>query len=61
MKVTSLHVSRKFSLGNYEMLEVGASAELDFGESFDEGFRKLDALLLAKKPVNKPPEKGVTK
>jgi hypothetical protein len=51
MKVTSLHIACKYNLGGYEMLEVGASAELDFGESFDEGFRKLDSLLMAKKPA----------
>lgn len=58
MKVTEIRVSRKFNLGNYENIEVGAKADLDFGESFDEGFRKLDALLLSKRPTNKPPEKG---
>jgi hypothetical protein len=60
VKVTGIHVARKFNMGNYESYEVGATAELDFGESFDEAFRKLDALILAKKPANnsKPPEKG---
>ena len=51
MKVTEIHASRKFNLGNYEMLEVGATADLDFNEGFDEAFRKLDALLLSKKPL----------
>jgi len=52
MKVTEIRLSRKFFLGNYESMEVSATAELDFGESFDEGFRQLDALLLSKKPVH---------
>ncbi len=40
MKVTDIRISRKFNLGNYETIDIGATAELDFGESFDEGFRK---------------------
>jgi len=51
MKVTSVHVSRKFNLGNYESTEISASADPDFGESFDEVYRKLDALILSKKPL----------
>jgi hypothetical protein len=51
MKVTDIRISRKFNLGNYETIDIGATAELDFGESFDEGFRKLDALVLSKKPL----------
>ena len=50
MKVTSMKVSRKFFLGN-ESMEVSAEAELDFCESFDEAYKKLDALVLSKKPL----------
>jgi len=38
-------------LGNYESMEVSATAELDSNESFDNVYGKLDALLLSKKPV----------
>jgi len=51
MKVTEIRLSRKFFLGNYESMEVSATAELDSNESFDNVYGKLDALLLSKKPV----------
>jgi hypothetical protein len=51
MKVTSIHIARKFYLGNYETIEVYAEADLDFGESFDAAFKALDFLVMSKRPA----------
>jgi len=51
MPITSITYTRKFNLGNYEMMEVSAAYTLDSNEKPDDAYQFLKVFVESKRPT----------
>jgi hypothetical protein len=45
MKVHTIHITRKFNLGNYQTVDYHIEATLDEGENVIEAFKQLEKII----------------